>query len=169
VRAAWERGYYRDDRRDERGPYGYGYRPYDRRDGYGYRSDDRPRRDCKPVITHYGETRMGEEEAKLQAKIGWSAAVGLEHGLKFADWKFARKRPDSIQCFTAGYKEEGVEQGLDKLRKAFTGKDAWKKKCIIIAMPCAPSRGDQTQDPDDGEEPDGDHNEEPAPGPGPTR
>jgi hypothetical protein len=157
-----DRAYFERIRHEELARRGYGYRD-DPRDRYGYQSDDRPRRECRAPITHYGETRMGEEEAKLQAKVGWAAAVGLEHGLKYADWKHARKKSDSIRCFTAGYKEEGVEQTIDKLRKAFTGKDAWKKKCIVVAMPCAPSS--HAQDADDNDEPDGDHNEEPAPGP----
>ena len=164
VRAAWERGY-RDARREAR---------YEDGPRYGYRDDPRDRyegrRDCKPMLKHFGETRLKEDSAKAQAQVGWSAAVGLEYGLKYANIKNARKRPGWIECHVAGYKEEGVEKAIENFAKIWNRQDNWKSKCVVELQPCAPPKGRSSEEPDpDSEEPDGDHNEEPGPGPGPTR
>jgi len=165
---------------------GYGYRPDDYRDprdrayferirheelsrrSYGYRDDPRDRyegrRDCKPVLKHFGETRMRQDSAKAQAQLGWSAAVGLEHGLKYANIKHARRK--HIECHIAGYKEEGVEKAMDNFAKLWNRQDNWKSKCVVEAIPCAPKRGDS--DDSDGDEPDSDEVEV-IERPGPTR
>lgn len=166
---------------------GYGYRPDDYRDprdrayferirheelsrrSYGYRPEyrdryDEDRRDCKPPLKHFGETRMREDSAKAQAQLGWSAAVGLEYGLKYANIKNAKRK--RVECHIAGYKEEGLEKAVDNIAKVWSRQDNWKSKCVVIAIPCAPKRGDV--DSDDGDEPDGEETEV-IERPGPTR
>jgi hypothetical protein len=164
---------------------GHGYRSDDYRDprdrayferirheelarrGYGYRDDPRDRyegrRDCKPVLKHFGETRMREDSAKAQAQLGWSAAVGLEHGLKYANIKHAKRK--RIECHIAGYKEEGAEKVIENIAKIWSRQDNWKSKCVVEAIPCAPKRGDN--DSDDGDEPEVE--DEVIERPGPTR
>lgn len=163
IRRIWEREYrehllrrigYREDYRR------YGYRD-DPRDRYDDRED---RRDCKPPLKHFGETRLREDSAKAQAQLGWSAAVGLEHGLKYANWKHAKKR--RVECHVAGYKEEGAEKVIENLAKIWHRQENWKSKCVVVAIPCAPKRGEN--DSDDGDEPDGEEVEV-IERPGPTR
>jgi hypothetical protein len=127
----------------------------------GYRDERRERYDgeerCKPPLKHFGETRMREDAAKAQAKLGWSAAVGLEYGLKYANIKHAKKRPGWLECHVAGYKEEGAEKMMDNFAKVWNRQEHWKSKCVVEARPCAPKRGnsDEADDSDDhdGEEP----------------
>jgi hypothetical protein len=163
IRALWERerrahlirrGYH-DEFREP-----HYYRARDRHDD---RDDDR-RRDCKPPLTHYGETRMREDAAKAQAQVGWSSAVGLEHGLKYANWKHARKK--RVDCHIAGYKEEGVEKAMENFAKLWNRQEHWKSKCVVVAIPCAPKRGDKD---DDGDDHDHDEVVETIERPGPTR
>jgi hypothetical protein len=164
---------------------GHGYRSDDYRDprdrayferirheelarrGYGYRDDPRDRyegrRDCKPVLKHFGETRMREDSAKAQAQLGWSAAVGLEHGLKYANIKHAKRK--RIECHIAGYKEEGVEKAIENIAKIWSRQDNWKSKCVVEAIPCAPKRGDN----DDSESDEPEVEDEVIERPGPTR
>lgn len=160
IRRIWEREYRehlirRLGYRDERPLYGYRDARYEERED---------RRECKPPLKHFGETRMREDSAKAQAQLGWSAAVGLEYGLKFANIKHAKKK--RIECHIAGYKEEGVEKAVENIAKIWSRQDNWKSKCVVIAIPCAPKRGDA--DSDDGDEPDSDEVEV-IERPGPTR
>jgi hypothetical protein len=162
-------GYRSDDYRDPRDRAYFERIRHDElaRRGYGYRDDPRDRyegsRDCKPVLKHFGETRMREDSAKAQAQLGWSAAVGLEHGLKYANIKHAKRK--RIECHIAGYKEEGVEKAIENIAKIWSRQDNWKSKCIVEAIPCAPKRGDN--DDSDGDEPEVE--DEVIERPGPTR
>lgn len=161
IRALWERERrehlirlgYRDEFREP-----HYYRARDRYD------DREDRRDCKPPLKHFGETRMREDSAKAQAQLGWSAAVGLEYGLKYANIKHAKRK--RVECHIAGYKEEGLEKAVDNIAKIWSRQDNWKSKCVVVAIPCAPKRGEA--DDGDGDDPDEDVTET-IERPGPTR
>jgi hypothetical protein len=179
-------GYRADDYRDPRErQYFESRRAYwSDRYGQGYRDDPRDRRypgqrDCKAPVTHYGETRATKTEAIKTLRVGWSGAVVMLHGSRYATIDNAIK-PWIEECVRHEFKEEGAQQLADKaVSWATFGKmHLWKWKCQIIAAPCAGSmvrvnlgQNRETREPDHEEPPEDPHNDhdDEGPGPGPTK